>query len=297
MKVIPLDVKMPTLPDNTPEYLSRPYPKDCFPLHILSAVIGGRGSGKTTFALKLIKLYDKHKSFDRIVIFSTTAHKEPKMLNFINSKTFAEITHYKGFSNTDLQHEMERMENDIKQYRLYKRQLDIWNKYIQCGHNIDYLTLDEIWELDMMDWNRPEPPNKSGMFPSHLILMDDLVGARVFNANMSGLGNNLLISHRHYSCSVFILSQTFTSFIPKQIRANNIGLWILAGCKCDKTMKEIADDVASKVKPDEFVKAWKYATSKPYNFLVCDYDAHEDERRFRINLDKLLILNEEDEAL
>ena len=99
MKLVQLPIKLPELQDNTLEYSSRPVPPECFPLHLLCAVIGGRGSGKSTLTLKLTKLYDKAKSFDRIVLFSTTAHKEPKMKNFLASKTYAELTHYKGFIN------------------------------------------------------------------------------------------------------------------------------------------------------------------------------------------------------
>lgn len=292
MKLIQLPIKMPELQDNTPEYLSRPVPKECFPLHLLCAVIGGRGSGKSSFALKLTKMYDTAKSFDRIIIFSTTAHKEPKMKNFLASKTYAELSHYKGFSTTDLQNEMDRMESDIEEYRHYKTKLEIWNRFVYSDYNVDAMDYDDLTLLDEMDFTKPKPPNKSGMFPCHLLILDDLVGKKVFNANMSGLANNLLISHRHYSCSVMILSQTFTNFVPKAVRTNNIGLWILFGTKCDKTMKEIADDVSSKVSPEDFVKAWKFATEKPYTPLICDYDTTIDERRFRQGLDKLIVFPE-----
>lgn len=295
MKIVQLPVSLPDLPSNTPEYLSRPVPPHCFPLHLLSCVIGGRGTGKSTFALRLIKLYDKHKSFDRIILFSTTAHKEQKMKDFLNSKTNAELTHYKTFSVGDLRNEMDKMEADIEAYREYKRRLEVWKKFVAHDYNVDFMQFDEICMLDEMGMEAPKSPNKSGLFPCHLLVFDDMVGTKVFNANMSGLGNNLLISHRHYSCSVMILSQTFTNFVPKQIRSNNIGLWVLFGTKCEKTMKDIADDVASKVSPEHFIEAWKLATSKPYTPLLCDYDALEDNKRFRIGLDKLLIMDGNEE--
>lgn len=294
MKIVQLPVKLPELPDNTPEYLSRPYPKDCFPLHILSAVIGGRGSGKTTFALRMIKLYDKCKTFDRIIIFSTTAHKEPKVKAFMASKTFAEISHHKGFSVGELKEEMDRMEEDVEAFRHYKVRLAVWEKYVAHHYNVDAMSYDELIMLEEMEFEKPKPPNKSGMFPSHLVLFDDLVGCRVFNANMSGLANNLLISHRHYSASVMILSQSFVSFIPKPVRTNNIGLWILFKCKCSKTIKEISEDVSAKVSPEDFAKAWVKATEGNFNAFICDYDTHDEQRRFRINLDKLLVMSSND---
>jgi hypothetical protein len=291
MRVVKLPIELPDLPNNTPPYLSRPVPPHTFPLHILSSIIGGRGTGKTSFALRLVKLYDKYKSFDRIILFSTTAHKEEKMKDFLASKTFAEISHYKGYKPQDLQEEVDRMEGDIEAYNQYKIRLEVWNKYVRLGYDVDKMEFDEITMLYEMDFEKPKPPNKSGLYPTHLVIFDDLLGKKVFDINMKGIANNFLISHRHYSASVMILSQSFTSFIPKPIRNNNIGLWILFGTKCEKTMKDIADDVASKVSPDEFIQAWKYATKKPYTPLVCDYDTIDDDRRFRIGIDKLLILS------
>jgi hypothetical protein len=186
------------------------------------------------------------------------------------------------------------MESDLNDWRSYKARLQVWHKYVANGYDVDItMDYDEICMLDEMEFEKPKPPNKSGMYPCHLILFDDLVGCRVFNANMSGLGNNLLISHRHYSCSVMILSQTFQCFLPKQIRANNIGLWILFGTKCNKTMWEIADDVAAKVTPQEFVQAWQFATSKPYTAFICDYDTQDDKMRFRMGLDKVIVMDGE----
>lgn len=298
MRIIPIpEVQLPDIPNNTPEYLSRPVPSGGFPLHLLAAVIGGRGTGKTTFALKMLKWYDKAKSFDRIIIFSTTAHKDPKMKDFIASKTNAEITHYKGYSATDLKSEMERMESDIEAYRKYVRKLKTWFKFVKNDYDVDNMTYEELWELHEMDMRKPESPTKSGLFPCHCVIFDDLVGCRVFNANLSGLANHLLISHRHYSCSVLVLSQSITNFIPKQIRTNNIGLWVLFPTKCEKSMKDISEDVASKTSPELFCKAWKFVGKQKHTPLVCDYDTNDDTQRFRMGLDKWIVMNDEDDTI
>ena len=87
MKIVPIkDCHIPDIENNTPEYLSRPYPKGGFPLHMLCACIGGRSTGKTTVVLKMLKWYLKAQSFDWLIIFSTTAHKEPKMKTFLEKK-------------------------------------------------------------------------------------------------------------------------------------------------------------------------------------------------------------------
>lgn len=289
---VQLPVRLPELDNAHPDYLARPVPAHCPPLHILAAIIGGRGSGKTTFALKLIKLYDKAKSFDRIIVFSTTAEQDPKMKSFLNSKTYAELSYHKGFTEATLRDEMDQMEADLEAWRDYQRKLKIWNKFVAHHHNVDAMEIEELHVLDeQLDFTKPKPPNKSGMYPCHLVVFDDLVGTRVFNPNMTGVGNRLLISHRHLSASVLVLSQTFTSFIPKQVRANNIGLWVLFQCKSDKAMADIAEDVSSKVSPAEFIAAWKYATDVPHRPFICDYDTPDPARRFRAGLDKLIVLH------
>lgn len=298
MKIVPIpEVMLPDIPNNTPEYLSRPVPAGGFPLHLLAAVIGGRGTGKTTFALKMLKWYDKVKAFDRIIIFSTTAHKDPKMKDFIASKTNAEITHYKGYTAADLQQEMEKMEAAVEAYRLYQRKMKVWQKFVKNDFDVDSMNYDDLWLLHEMNMEKPECPTKSGLFPCHCCLFDDLIGCKVFNANLSGLANHLLISHRHYSCSVLVLSQSITNFIPKQIRTNNIGLWVLFPTKCEKSMKEISEDVASKVSPEAFCQAWKFVGKHKHTPLVCDYDAYDDTKRFRMGLDKWIVMSDDESKI
>ena len=293
MRTEKLQVALPDLPDNTPEYLSRPVPPNTFPLHMLCAAIGGRGTGKTTFMLRLINLYDKYKSFDRIVVFSTTADKDPKMKAFVEGKkSFAEITAHHGYSDQLLQEEMERMEADLETWRQYKAKLELWKRYQAAGEDLDKLSYEDILMLDAMDWQKPKPPNKSGMYPCHAIIFDDLVGERVFKPNMTGVACKLATCHRHLSCSCYFLSQVFINFIPKQLRANNIGLWILFGCKSDKIMEDIAEDVAAKINPQQFVEAWRFATAKPFTPFLCDYDTHDPKRRFRQGIDTALIFEE-----
>jgi hypothetical protein len=172
----------------------------------------------------------------------------------------------------------------------------VWAKFVRFKHNVDAMDIDELAVLDECGFEKPTPPNDREAFPSHAIVFDDLVGHKVFGATMGGLANNLLISHRHYSCSVFVLSQTFTSFIPKPVRSNNVGLWVLSSTKCAKTMREIADDVAAKIDPDTFVRAWVLATSRPFTPLVCNYDGHDVNEIFRAGMDRRIVgLHEKDD--
>lgn len=132
---------------------------------MLCACIGGRGSGKTTpKALSLVKWYDKAKTFDRIIIFSSTLHREPKGQAFLSSKTNADITFYTDYNEADMKNEMNRMEADIAAYRDYKRRLEIWNKYVRNGYdieNMEYMTKYGSWTK----WvGRNQKANGNGAF-------------------------------------------------------------------------------------------------------------------------------------
>lgn len=292
---VQLPITLPTLENNVPEYMSRPVPPHCPPLHLLSVVLGGRGSGKTTFALKLIRLYDKAKSFDRIVVFSTTADLDPKMKAFVSGKgVFADVTHHRGFSEAALQGEIDTIEADLQAWDKYKRLLAVWDRFVRAGKNVDAMAYEDLLALDEeLDWAKPKPPTKSGMFPSTLVVFDDLVGTRVFRQDMSGLGVGFTLRHRHLGCSLMILSQSHTSFVPKQLRANNIGLWVLFETKSEKAMHDIAEDVSAKIPPEQFIAAWKFAVRTPHTPFVCDYDTHDPKLRFRVGLDKLIVIGDQ----
>ena len=61
MKLVKLSsVNVPDVPNNTPEYAERKTPSNMPRLHMLCAVVGSRNSGKTTTALRLLKMYIKY---------------------------------------------------------------------------------------------------------------------------------------------------------------------------------------------------------------------------------------------
>ncbi|DAC81547.1 TPA_asm: FtsK [Coelastrella green algae MELD virus] len=252
----------------------------------------GRGSGKTTLVVKLLKWYISSKSYDRLIVFSSTADRDLKVKSFIEhcqKSKAVEVTLHSDYKPEILGAELERMEADIAAYREFEQYSLVYKRFARAT-SVDQFSHQDLMLLERHDFQPSQTEFKYG-FPCFCIWFDDMVGSRIFNQNMTGVGNRLLISHRHYSCSVIVCSQTFTNFLPKAIRNNNIGLWMLAGTKCDKTMREIADDVSSRIPPEKFVAAWKLATEKPHNFLVCNYDAKDSVDVFRVNLDKRLELD------
>lgn len=287
MKLVKLKgVTVPELEGNLPPYASRRTPKGMPRLHMLSAVIGSRGSGKTTAVLRMLKLYVQSRSYDKIFWFSPTARREQKMqdfMKFCEGKCDLEIIDQ--FDEREFLALQDYMRSEIDGYKEYQRKLEVWRKF--CRADVDSLTIDELWTLDEMGWVKPTTDYKFG-HPSFCICWDDCVGdKKVFSANCRGATSQFWILHRHLSCSVFLLSQIHANGIPRAIRSN-ISLFILFACKSETLRRSIAEEIAFRVEPQKLLDIWDFATRNPHDFLMVDSDCSDDKLMFRRNYDSLI---------
>jgi hypothetical protein len=281
------DVHIEQVKNNTPEYVERQIPKGMPRLHMLAAIIGSRNSGKTTTCIQLLKMYQKAKSYDKIVWFSPTASREQKMKAFVqDSPKHCPVEIIDKFSVEEFQGLIEWIKTEIDEYKQYLKDVELYKKF-QRTKNEDDLTHEELLRLDEMDWSQPKTNYIYG-YPSFGVVFDDNIGDKnVFSPTCKGVTSNFWILHRHLSCSVFILSQIVANGIPRQIRGN-ISLWILFSCKSDSLKNEIAKELAFKCKPERFLDMWEFATQNQHDFLFADYDANQDQM-FRKNFDTLLM--------
>jgi hypothetical protein len=292
MKLLSLKiVSVPELPNNIPEYAERKTPPNMPRLHMLSAVVGSRNSGKTTTIIKLLKMYIRHKSYDKIFWWSPTARREKKFQDFMEDcEGQVQFEVFERFDEGEFVQLLEFFRAEIDEYRRYKKRLEAWRKFKKCK-DVDDLTLDELALLQECDFEKPTTEYKNG-FPSFALVWDDMVGSKnVFSPTCKGVTSNFWILHRHLSCSVFILSQIVANGIPRQIRGN-ISLWILFPCKSDKLKKDVAEELAFKVDPEMFLKIWDFCTKDQHDFLMCDYDIPDPKYMFRKNWNKVVLYDE-----
>jgi hypothetical protein len=289
MKLVKLkNFEIPDVPHNVPEYAERHTPPNMPRLHMLSAVVGSRNSGKTTTALRMLKMYIKAKSYDKIFWWSPTANREAKIKAFIKEcKDKCEIEIKDTFNEAEFIQLQDWFRSEIDEYRHYKKKLEVWKKFKKCK-STDELTMEDLTLLDEMDWEKPKTDYKNG-FPSWALVWDDEIGNKsIFSPTCKGATSKFWILHRHLSCSVFILSQIVANGIPRQIRGN-ISLWILFSCKSDKLKKDVADELAFKVPPETLLEMWDLATKEPHHFLMCDYDCPDEEYMFRRNFTDIIV--------
>ena len=286
MKLVKLsNVSIPDLPNNTPTYQSRNYPKQGFPLHFRMCIIGGVGAGKTTFLLKMLKWYDKVKAFDRCVFFSPTIKGEEKGDAFINAKHHLELEVHNRYNDEKMREEASLMKQRIDDWKLWQRKKEVWAKFLKAK-DADELDLDELMILESMEFEAPKNEFPNG-YPSHLLILDDLVGAKgVFSANCRGYLTEFILQSRHHSCSVIILSQVFKNFLPAQLRQGSFDKWVLFSTK-SKHRESIAEEMSDKIEVEKFLEVWDYATNNTHDALVVDYTAPLDYM-FRRNLEYLI---------
>lgn len=295
MKLVKLsNVNIPALPSNEEPYASRPIPKQAIPLHHLCACIGGTGSGKTTSMLKFLSWYDRAHSFDRLIIFSPTADKDAKMKRYITDEHNFQVTYYPLYNDATMKEEVANMEADIEEWRLFLKQKKAYKKFLKVK-DVEELDMEDLEMLYAIDFEEPKWKYKSEQYPCFAVIIDDHVGRRgVFGSNCTGYLTELAVTHRHISLSIYLLSQVFTNFIPKQLRGGVINMWVLFSTKSQKHKESIAEQVANKVDTETFIKVWDYATKdSPHDALVVDYKAPSIDFMFRKNFDKLIKLKSE----
>lgn len=154
-----------------------PFPKS----HFLYMIIGGIGSGKTTTALRLLKIPKEdggyRKAFHRIYVVSPTAKYDDKWDRLIH-----EVDHD-------------------------------GNYYTECtdesiGEIIDKIEeFNEEWKLN---------PDHKGKQPSSLVVIDDCVDS--FTNRKKSKLDKLILTLRHLKTTVFLMSQKLNA-IPTLIRA------------------------------------------------------------------------------
>jgi GTPase SAR1 family protein len=291
MKLVKLsNVSVPEIPNNTPPYTFRKYPKQGFPLHMRMAIIGGVGAGKTSFLLKFLKWYDKEKAWDRCIFFSPTLKGENKGDAFIHSKHNFELEVYSKYSDAVMIEEAEMMKQRIEDWKLWEEKKRVWAKFKKCK-SVEELHLDEMMLLDSMGWEKPQNEFPNG-YPSHIVILDDMVGAKgVFSANCCGFLTEFILQSRHHSATVIVLSQVFKNFLPAQLRQGSFDKWVLFGTK-SKHRETIAEEMSDKIEVDKFLQIWDFVCNEPHKALFIDYTAPL-KYMFRSGFDKLVMFEDD----
>jgi hypothetical protein len=258
----------------------------------LGICYGSRGSGKTNAVLNLIFHYDRVKFFDKIYFFSPTFRNDPKyqLLEEEGAEGERKRKHYdlhvyQTYTNEIFADVLKEIREDMEEYKRCEKLKKTYEKF-KKAKRLDQLTEDEILDLYELDFQPPECRFERP--PTSLLIFDDLVGNRdLYRADSKGTINSFVILHRHLLCSVLFVSQIWKNAVPRQIR-NNLSLFMLFGNKSEAIKREVAEEVSSYIKPEEFMALWDKACEPPHSFFKIDLDGKKEDRFTRNFGDKII---------
>jgi hypothetical protein len=288
MKTAQIPVQVPQLhirydaPRSTPENLPR--------LHFLSAIIGSRGSGKTTALVRMLKAYFRHHSFDKLYLYCPTIKSDPKYGALTRSaeRHKLKVTVHETFSESLFDAAVEEIESDLEEYRAEQKYAKVYNHWASKGP--DNMSIDDLDMLEREDYSPPPKSKWKYGTPTTLLIFDDLVGNRdLYRSDAKGPVASFAIRHRHQHTSMIFLTQTYHNGVPRQLRSN-LSLLILFANKNDALRKEIALEFSSFVPWQRFLEMWEHATGgAKHSFFLVDFDASDPSLRFRRGFDQIFL--------
>jgi len=109
-----------------------------------------------------------------------------------------------------------------------------------------------------------------------LIIFDDLVGSSLFSNTRENVFKGLNTRHRHYSCSMIMVSQGYKE-IPKTVRTNWSAL-ILFEIGNEKELEVIYEEFPMSLNRDQWMEAYHYCIQEEYGFMYINYQKPKNLR-------------------
>tara|TARA_R110001606_G_scaffold239052_1_gene387016 strand:+ start:113 stop:1081 length:969 start_codon:yes stop_codon:yes gene_type:complete len=286
-----LDVKPPKKPSFTIET-----DDDFLKLHTLTLVSGKRGGGKSVATANYMRLCKEKQYFQRCWLITPTYASNKEIWNIadIQEDDVLEPT------VTALREIIKLVEAEKQEWELFLQQKELYEKFhTDMKHkaikNIKSDQLMAYYEMGLLDDPSMEKPKWKHPLecpPRLALIIDDCLGTDLMARRTAGLVNTA-IKHRHLSdglgLSIFMLVQSYCAQggCARPIRENATSLWLFKINDYNQ-IKKIKEEADLPVSDEDFEKMCNYCHEKPYGFIICDFNAKSEDKRFRCGFDEYL---------
>lgn len=258
---------------------SRDLPK----MNQLMVFSGKRGGGKsvalTTFIARLLD----EDVIDRVIMITPTYLSNKEIFKPLKIKEDTDVIEP---TSDAIKQFIALGKADQEEYTHFLARKKLYKEFLKSIKNSEPMRDDILLFYDDLGFFTEPPKWKypTERPPRIFLVIDDCMGTPLMNPK-SGL-MNLCIKHRHIwegvGCSIAMLVQSYCAVggLPRPIR-ENCSLLVLFKCKDDNQIHKIHQEIGADIPLERFDRFFKYATEKPYGFLVIDFNPKTPEQQFR----------------
>lgn len=261
-----------------------PYPpySPILPRHEFTwGVISPKGAGKTTFIINLLELYKGY--FNEIIIFSPTLLNDDKWdyakklkLRIENKPLLKFLASLDGGDEEDDNKMFPNIVKGQKEKTKFKPEIP------ESNFIVDY-TDDRLKQIveeqnEMIEFLKSHDQPKY-MANRILVLFDDLVGSDLFGGGSKNYFTGFNTRHRHYSFSMFMISQAFKA-IPDKIRTQLTCLTMFR-IGSEKEVEKIYEEFPMGLKRKDWDAVYYYCTEGKHDFMFIDFQKPRGEQMMK----------------
>jgi hypothetical protein len=257
-------------------------------LHALMILNGRRNAGKTTAITNYLHILKNEKLIDRIIVITPTYESNKANWTSLGIDREDIIQPTKDAVQKVLEiikQESQDWDTHLENKKRFKQMVDSDTPihklppiFLQALINSG--GLDPIWKYEK------EVP------PRLFLVLDDCLGWDIYKPS-AGL-TKFVQSHRHHhkiGVSVALLVQTYCTKeagVARPIR-ENCTLLCLWQVKDKNQLARIHDEIGNDVSLEKFDEMLKYATDKPFGFMMIDFSSKKPEYAFRSGFNEYLL--------
>jgi hypothetical protein len=249
------------------------------PAGLFFALIGQRGSSKTTLAARLIHLYFAKGWWNRLFLTSPTYSNNRDTLLWASHNTLRDDDVYVD-PNEDraiVESIQSKVRSDAALWEAYEERREADRKR-KAGQP---LTLRETTLLSR-PWNAPPVPH-----PKPIWLIDDAQASRLLSSSKTPFVNAVLRNRHWYPrvpVAIIICCQSLRGGIQRPLRSN-VSCWACFATLDKTVLKDLWREISGHVSEKRFNELFHYATSEKYTPLVIDLTQRDGSNMFRKGLD------------